>query len=230
MDSATLIREAVAGHPVLADLEAELQEEVVRQAQVLYPERGETLFRADDPARQFFYCRDGQLKLYRLAPDGNEKIIALIHPGSSFAEAAVFMEPRSYPVHCTTLQSATVVAFDAGHFRELIRRNPETALGLIAKLSKRLRNRVADIESLSLQNSRLRVVNHLLREAAQSPEGDRLELAASKKDIAGLLALQPETLSRVFAQLQEEGLIEVDRRQIILRQPERLVAVAEGRD
>jgi len=221
------ITQEIASHPVLAGLSAQQQEAVADHAKVVHLERDQLLFSEGDPAGAFFLCRSGQIKLYRLAPNGAAKIVAMIDPGSSFAEAAVFMQQASYPVHAQAVRASTVVRIDAHQLLGLLRESPDGCIHLLGLISTRLRNRVADIESLSLQNGQLRVMSYLLRLHRQA---DPIQLPTSKKSVANLLAITPETLSRVLTQLHETGVISVDRRRIHVLDPERLTALAEGRE
>ena len=50
------------------------------------------LFGQQDPARRFYLLLSGQMKLFRLALEGNEKVIEIVSPGSTFAEALMFLE------------------------------------------------------------------------------------------------------------------------------------------
>lgn len=220
--------ESVANHPIFSALSRDQQERVLSRAEVVTVDRGEMLFREGDPARRIFRCEKGQLKLYRLAPTGHEKIIALIQPDSTFAEATMFMEERNYPVNCEALRASELVAFDADDFVRMLKEDVNSCFQLMGLFSRRLRQRLSDIEALSLQNASLRVVNYLLQLQQRQDGGLTLELPTSKKHIAGLLALQPETLSRVFAQLQESGVIQVTGRQVAILDADRFHNIAYG--
>lgn len=222
-------REDLARHPVLAELTNDQQQEVLLRADVIRLKRQQSLFRMGDPAAHFFLCRSGQLKLYRIAANGNEKIIGLVNPGSSFAEAAAFMQRRTYPVNCTALRASELVRFNTRHLVGLLRESPESCIRLLGIVSSRLSNRVADIEALSLHNSQLRIVNYLLR-LHREAHGGIIELPTSKKYVAGLLAVQPETLSRVLTRLQQEAIIAMTRKRLEVLDPDRLTAIAEGRE
>jgi CRP-like cAMP-binding protein len=100
---------------------------------------------------------------------------------------------------------------------------------MLGVISGRLWNRVADIEALSLQNSQLRIVNYLLRLHREAADGV-IELPTSKKYVASLLAIQPETLSRVLTRLQQEAIVAMSRRRLEILDPERLAAIAKGRE
>lgn len=219
----------LARHPVLAELDPAHQQEVLRHADVIRLKRQQPLFRMGEPAGHFFLCRSGQLKLFRVAPTGNEKIIGLVDPGSSFAEAATFMQQRTYPVSCTALRASELVRFNTRHLIDLLRESPESCIRLLGVISRRLSNRVADIEALSLQNAQLRIVNYLLR-LYREANGGVIDLPTSKKYVAGLLAVQPETLSRVLTRLQQEAIVEMKRKRVEVLDPGRLVAIAEGRE
>lgn len=216
-------------HPVLTELTYAQQREVLLRADVIHLKRQQPLFRMGEPAGHFFLCRSGQLKLYRIAANGNEKIIGLVSPGNSFAEAAAFMQRRTYPVNCTALRASELVRFNTRHLIGLLRESPESCIRLLGVISSRLSNRVADIEALSLQNSQLRIVNYLLR-LYREAGGGIIELPTSKKYVAGLLAVQPETLSRVLTRLQQEAIIAMTRKRLEVLDPERLSAIAEGRE
>jgi len=221
-------RESIKQHPVFSALSEPQQERVIAQAEIITMERGESLFHEGDRARQIFLCESGQLKLYRLAPNGNEKIIALLEPGSTFAEATMFMEERIYPVNCEALKTSRVIAFDADDCVAMLREDVNTCFKLLAMFSRRLKQRLTDIEALSLQNATLRVANYVLQLQQSQGGSDSLDLPTSKKHVAGLLALQPETLSRVFAQLQETGIIRVNARRITILDARRFNEIARG--
>lgn len=220
--------DSVRDHPIFSALSDDQQERVLSRAEIVSVERGETLFHEGDPATRIYRCESGQLKLYRLAPNGNEKIISLIQPGSTFAEATMFMPERTYPVNCEALKASRLVAFDADDFVALLRDDVDTCFKLMGMFSRRLRQRLSDIEALSLQNASLRVVNYLIQLQRDQEDKQQLELPTSKKHVAGLLALQPETLSRVFAHLQETGVIRVETRRVHILDPERFERIAYG--
>lgn len=79
----------------------------------------------------------------------------------------------------------------------------------------RLRERVAEIEALSLQNGALRLANFLLRETStHDTERDVIRLTLAKNVIAARLSLQPETLSRLLRRFKDRRLIGVNGREI----------------
>ncbi len=168
---------------------------------------GDLLFSQGQAADRFYLVRHGQVKLFRLAPDGQEKVIEVVSPGQSFAEAVMFMQGERYPVAAQALGSAEVLAVESRAFLGVLRSSSESCLRLLAGLSVRLHERLKEIETVTLQNATLRLANYLLNLGEQ--QGEQITLPAAKHIIASQLAIQPETLSRILGNLASNGIIRV---------------------
>jgi len=215
MSSRTPDPQELRGHPLLESLPDERLQQVAQRTRVHVLAQGEILFRQGDNAVHFFRLRAGHIKLFRISPDGHEKVVEIINPGQGFAEAVMFMEQRRYPVNAEALENTEVLAIHSETVLEILHESPELCLKLLGTLSRHLRHRLSDIDALSLQNAGLRVANFLL--AQQRQQGtDNIELPAAKKIIAARLSIQPETLSRVLAQLEQKRAIRMDGRRIQL--------------
>jgi len=180
---------------------------------------GEGLFRHGQPAERFFFVHDGLVKLFRLSPDGGEKIIEIIRPGETFAEAVMFMGPQGrYPVSAAAVADSVLLAFSQKSYLGLLRESPDLCFGLLASMSRRLHMLVNQIDSLTLQNATNRLVAYLLEQipagVKASPE---VQLTTPKSAIASRLAIQPETLSRILARLRDGGFIDVQGAHITMR-------------
>ena len=198
-------------HPLFEMLDSAQRQRVVRSTEVRDYEPGEMLFRQGESAERFFMMRRGQVKLYRLSPTGHEKIVELFAPPSTFAEAAIFMEQRRYPVNAEAISPTQVYAFSSNVYLDILRESHESCLRLLGSLSRRLKARLNDIDALSLQNATLRVANYLLRLMPKDAKEQALiDLPYSKKNIAARLSLQPETLSRVFHRLSRQGVLDIE--------------------
>jgi CRP-like cAMP-binding protein len=179
---------------------------------------GGRLFNQGDDIRHFYYVESGQIKLYRLSPDGDEKIIDLVGQEQTFAEAVVFMERESgYPVNADAIVPTRLLAFDAGTFLDLLRKSNESCLQLMAVMSRRLRAHVNEIDRLALQNATCRFIGYILDAAdKEEVQDNRVELEVPKNVLASRLSIQPETFSRILSRLSSAGLIKTDRNAITL--------------
>ena len=186
---------------------------------------GEFLFKQDDAADRFYLLISGQIKLFRLSSDGDEKVIEVIKPGATFAEALMFLEKPSYPVGAQALVMSEVVSVDARDFVSMLRESVDTCLLLAADLSQRLHGLIREINDLSLHTGTRRVAAYLMHHA---PEGcDECVLDLPKQVLASRLSIKPETLSRIFRRLINADLISIQGTRITILDRIHLADVAQ---
>ena len=184
------------------------------------------LFEFRQPAQRFYLVKTGQIKLYRLSPDGDEKVVEIIQPGKTFAEAIMFMERHVYPVNAEAIEASELYSFDMTSFVELLKDSHQTCFRLMASRSQRLHALVEEINNLTLQNATYRLVNYLLDQLPEGAvEAPAIHLATPKSVIASRLSIQPETLSRTLARLAAQGLLDVQGSNITLRDISKLRAL-----
>jgi CRP-like cAMP-binding protein len=192
---------------LLANLSPEQFERVARKARHVSLGEGKVLFSQGDPAERFFFLLQGQVKLYRLSAEGNEKIIEIVGPGHTFAEALMFLARPRYPVSCAALAPAELIAIDAADFTAMLRESVDTCMMLLGELSQRLRGLIAEIDRLSLQSATCRVAGYLLAKAPA--DADEYQLDVPKGVVASRLSVKPETFSRIVKHLSDSGIIAV---------------------
>jgi CRP-like cAMP-binding protein len=186
--------------------EAQL-ERVHRRSHRVRLEEGQWLFSQGDEARRFFLVLEGQMKLFRLSPEGNEKIIEIISAGSTFAEALMFLERPYYPVCAAALSRVELVSMDARDFAHMLRESVDTCFLILGDLSQRLRGLIGEIDRLTLHGATGRVASYLLERASEC--GESFELDVRKSVVASRLSVKPETFSRAIKSLSDQGLITV---------------------
>jgi CRP-like cAMP-binding protein len=204
--------------------DAQLQRVLQRSATVRLDD-GQWLFGQDDAATRFYFVRSGRMRLFRLSADGGEKIIELIGPGQTFAEALMFMGTGRYPVCASALAATELVSIDAGDFAAMLRESPESCFALLGDLSKRLHALIAEIDNLTLHSAGGRVARWLLSEIP--PGRTEVALEVTKATLASRLSIKPETWSRITRRLTERGIIAVDGHRIEIRDREALQGLAE---
>jgi CRP-like cAMP-binding protein len=210
----------IEGIPLFEPLDAEQRRRVLESARILHLERGQTLFVRGTPAQGFYLVLEGTIKLYLLSPEGEEKVVEVMQPGQTFAEAVMFMEQEAYPVNAAALTNLRLAAFSNPVFVQLLRESPRLALRMLATLSRRLHGLLHQIDELALQDATHRLVAYLLMLPRDAQDGIDLDLP--KQVIAARLAITPETLSRTLAVLRERRLLTVEGERILLLDPEGL--------
>ncbi|MFH1138295.1 MAG: Crp/Fnr family transcriptional regulator [Pseudomonadota bacterium] len=209
------IRDVIAAIPLFEGLADAQLDSLASIAHSRDYERGRTIFSEGDEAAGLYVVAAGRVKIYKMAPDGKEQILHLFGPGELFGEVAVF-SGRRFPAYAEALEKCGAIFFPRSALLELIGRNPDLALGMLAILSIRLRRFTHLIEDLSLKEVPGRLAAYLLFLSAREGAASDLELDVTKTQLAGLLGTIPETLSRMLAKMSREGLIEVDGKRIRL--------------
>jgi CRP-like cAMP-binding protein len=220
IDTPALLRKV----PLFSELADDDIDRVARYTRDRRLQKGEVLFQRGDEAHGFFFIVTGQVKLAFSSAQGNEKVVEIIGSMQSFGEAVMFLD-RPYPVFAEALTDSLLLHIGQNVVSELIDQDSTFARKLLAGMAVRLHGMVRDVETYSLRSSTQRVIGYLLQqtdEDAAPGAGYRIELPTSKQVIASRLNLTPETLSRIFHDLAEAGLIAVRGRQVTLRDPVRL--------
>jgi CRP-like cAMP-binding protein len=204
--------------------------------------RGDTVFRVGEPCEELHVTVMGQVKLFAISPAGQEKVIELVGPGNTFAEALMFTG-KPYIINAQALSDTLVLSVGKAAVLAEIERDSRFALRMLAGISRRLHGLVHDVQAYSLHSGMQRVIGYLLRAlpeeaedaaafsladagvtpAAQAQRRDlRVSLPVSKATIASRLSLTPEYFSRVLHELEAAGLIVIDKREIRIPDPKRL--------
>jgi CRP-like cAMP-binding protein len=192
-------------------------------ARLIRLETNQLLFEHGERATRFFLVKSGYIKLYRLSPDGKEKVIEMIPPRQTFAEAVMFMQHRVYPVNAQALEAVEVISFDNEVYMQSLRESPENCFHILADLSMRLRGLVDDIDHLTLQNATYRLIGFLQQQlATRAHEPLSISLDIPKNILASRLSIQPETLSRILKNLVNMGIITVDGKTIRVKEVDKL--------
>lgn len=201
--------------PLFKELDADHISLLCASCEIFHLGRGESLFERGSAVDSFYYLIDGLLKIYATSKDGSEKVIHIVQPGESFAEAAMFLG-MPVPVSTQAMHKSAVLSVPKATILKLIEGTPTVALQMLAGMSMRTHRLIQEIKSMSLQSATERVVGYLLQLCGENPESQSITLPATKQTIASLLNLTPETLSRTLAKLEQNGLISVNATQILI--------------
>jgi CRP-like cAMP-binding protein len=192
-------------------------------------EKGDYLFRERDQAHGFYAVQSGAVNVHRVNAAGKEQIIHIFRPGETFAEAALATE-QGYPADARAVEPSQVLLIQKDGFLDLLRRQPELALRMLASMSSHLRVLVSQLEDLALKDVETRLANWLVKRCPnpKSLEPVTIELTMTKRVLAAELGTVSETLSRTLAKLREQKVLSVVGKKIIILSPSKLNALLRG--
>ena len=225
MEPHPLYQKILREHHLFAALNDAQITQLIEESQLVNLEKGAYVFRQGDPCNHFGFVISGSVKIYRLTPDGQEKVFEVIGDRNTFAEAMMFMGTGTYVATAQTVLPTQLLLLSNITYTRLLRENTETAMALLAALSVRMHQRLNEIEILSLKNATHRVIRYILAQALRSCSKcstPSFELPMAKRLVAGHLSIQPETFSRIIHHLSDEGIIKVDGRLICILNRDRL--------
>ena len=197
---------------------------VYRHSRIVRLQEGQTLFVQGQEVAFFYLVLSGKVKLYRVSPDGQEKIIEIVPQGGMFAEALMFMDQPHYPVSSAALSDTVVVGIDAKDFKAMLWDSVDTCLLLLGDMSFRLHKLVQEIDTLTLHSGTCRVAKYILQHMPDDEACFQLEIA--KSVIAARLSVKPETFSRIIKTLRGQGILSIDGNRITVHDREALEQLA----
>ncbi|MDZ7831728.1 MAG: Crp/Fnr family transcriptional regulator [Desulfobacterales bacterium] len=222
------MNKTIAAQSILfKDLPAHHLDAVLKIAVKKTLEKGEHIFSEGDPGSGFYIVVEGQIKIYKLSMEGKEHILHIFGPGEPFGEVPVF-SGDVFPASAEAVKRCRVLFFPRERFIALINEDPTLALNMLAVLSKRLRQFTVQIENLSLKEVPGRLAGYLLLLSEEQQSQSNVTLHISKGHLASFLGTIPETLSRILKKMSEQGLIQVNGREIKILDFEGLEILAES--
>lgn len=181
---------------------------------------GELLFSEGEPCHGLHTIVHGRVRIFKASLGGREQVLAINQPGESVAELPVF-DGGPYPASAIAIEEAQIAFISRSDFQAFCIEHPQVALKVLAVVGARLRRLVGIIEELSFTTIRQRLISALLRlaesEGRQTARGVEFQLPVSHQELASQLGTVRELVSRNLMRLQAEGLLDVDARQIVVK-------------
>lgn len=191
---------------------------------------GELLFSEGEPCNGIHIISHGRVRIVKTSVNGREQVLAVNVPGESIAEIPVF-DGGPYPASAVAIEDAEIAFVSRRDFNAYCLEHPEVALKVLSVVGGRLRRLVAIIEELSFTTIRQRLIAALLKlaqsEGVKTARGIEFQLPATHQELANQLGTVRELISRNLMRLQAEGLLDVDARQIVVKDMKGLSALVE---
>jgi CRP/FNR family transcriptional regulator len=217
--------------PLFAGLNEEDLKKIRAVALLKRVRKKEVIFSEGEEAKGFYVTLSGKVKIYKISPEGKEQILHVISAPDSFAEASLFLE-GIYPAFAEALSDSQLLFIPQKDFVHLIEKNPKLSLNMIASLSHFLRRFASLIEELSLREVSSRIAKYLIDLSIKAKKEEKsfneVELDLSKTQLASKLGTISETLSRTFAKMRAQRIIDVKKNRILILDRNALEELASG--
>jgi len=213
----------------LAELAAAAQERTVAKREVVL-QKGAT-------AQFLCFLAEGRLQGVDFTVDGREVGLYFLDPGDYFGELAV-IDGREQPEFIVSVARSRVIFIPRQIVRPLLFSDPSIAEQVGSRLAKRLRDSAAQRKILGMANPLQRIAAQLTQlaqqsaqaaQATQAPKSAVIMNAPTHQELAIMINLSRETVTRAFQILQAKGLLAREGTNLIIQQPEQMTNVASGK-
>jgi CRP/FNR family transcriptional regulator len=192
---------------------------------------GEILFSEGEPCSGLHIIVRGRVRIFKTSVSGREQVLAENVPGESIAEIPIF-DGGPYPASAVAVEDTDLAFISRRDFNAYCLEHPEVALKVLSVVGARLRRLVGIIEELSFTTIRQRLISTLIKlaqnEGKTTARGIEFQLPSTHQELAHQLGTVRELISRNLMRLQAEGLLDVDARQIVVKDIKGLSAILEA--
>jgi len=206
--SKAVIPPAMAANVWFGDLPEHYRLALLAAGERLNLRMGEMLYRQGDVPGGFFGVVSGSFKVSTLREDGKEGILAVIEAGNWFGEISLIDRlPRPHDV--TALEPAEVLVVGRNAFEGLMT-NSTFARAMSVLLSTRVRLLYSLVEDTMLRSISTRVARRLMalaRGDASLARECRLVIPVSQEQLAMMLGVTRQTLSKELKILERDGVL-----------------------
>lgn len=203
----------LAGCPICSSLGEDALVPIAEVALERAFAKDELIFSEGDLCTGFHLVLAGRVRVYKTSSTGKEKVLIVAEAGMTFGEDALFGAGK-FMENATALTPVRTLHVPRAEFLAMLRRNPDLGLQVMESLCLWIRRLSTSVENIAFLNARDKVITYLLDLAGPDVGAGAVTFPEKKKDVADRLGLTPETFSRVLHDLEQQGLIVVERRKI----------------
>lgn len=199
-------------------------DQLERAVRVRHEPQGSLLIAAGEEVNAVHVVRSGEVRLAIRRPLGGRQLVGLIREGGVVGDIPMFCE-RAMPFDALAGQHTTILEIPRDQLLHLLTQSPSLALRWMTSLAKRLEQTQHRMVSMLTQDLKMQIAVLLLDERERDAMGGWV-VRLSHATIAQLLGVRRQSVSRVLANLREQGLVTSGYRAIALNDLDGLADVA----
>lgn len=190
--------------------------DLAAQARHLEFRVGDLVFSRQSEAESVFFVIEGRLKISVTGKNGNEMLLSVIDPGE-FCGLIWIMEQGTRDLDGRAERRTRLLSIECRVMYELLLRNAEAAMALVGIAQLYLREAIANVEMLGLDNAEARLWRRLMelgqRYGRTHSASGALEIrhGLSQQDLADSVGLTRVMVNRQLGLWRDRGLISIER-------------------
>ncbi|TVY10197.1 Crp/Fnr family transcriptional regulator [Paenibacillus cremeus] len=215
--------------PLFQDLSAAELESIAPLFVERKYKKGTIMFFEGDAGDEFFLIQSGVVKVYRI-DNAKEIILALFRDGDFFGEMALIQKGLKRSATAETLEACSMFTLVRSEFYHFLERSPKLCLRLVETTMERLRKANEQIYDLTFLDVRTRTIKVIFRLSEEhgvvKPNGTLINMKLTHQQLANLVGTVRESVTKVLQELQEDQIISIDKKYILIQDPSALHQLA----
>lgn len=207
---------------IFRDLKPEDLERVERISSMKTLEKGKFIYFPEEPSKVVFLLKSGRVKIGTYSEDGKEIIKAILEPGEMFGELAIAGQETRQDFAQVLDNDVKICAIHKEEMLRILESMPRLNLKITHMIGLRLQKMERRFESLIFKDARDRIVDFIRDLVLTKGKKVGFEYAVKHKlthqDMANLTATSRQTVTIVLNELREAGILDFDRRSIIVHE------------
>jgi len=219
--------------PWFADLSDSLRRTILERARMRQVAAGTRIARRGDDAAFWYGVASGAVRLSTSMSDGRNVTLDFVGPSQWFGDIAL-VDERPLDLDAVAHVATTLLVVSRADLRGLVQQHDELRCALLQLNCQRLRHMLRRFEeqhTLSLAQRLARQIQRLAAQFGRHSGDDDVTIAIgiSQGDLAALVGGSRQRVNRAWRQMDQQGIVRLERARLVVCDEARLAAVAEGR-
>lgn len=178
-----------------------------------------TIIRQGDPSRDLYYVVSGAVTVRIEDEQGNELVLAYLNAGEFFGEIGLFGEnaQRSAVVRAKVASDIAQISYE--RLKATPTLFPDLLMIIAGQLAHRLRRmdqKIGDLAFLDVAGRVARTLTWLSKEPSAMTHPDGMLVRVTRLELGDIVGASREMVGRVLVVLEEQGLISVDGKSVVV--------------
>lgn len=198
--------------PIFSLLSGDEMNEIARITESRIYEKGEMIYLAGDQTDKLYVLYEGLVKLTKYSESGKEQVIRLLKPGDFMGEYNLFSK-KSFEENSEALKRSKMCIIEGKKLRELMKKYPSISFKIIEEMTERLVKAEQLLKNVAVESVEKRIADKLL---SLADECNIVHLEMTKKDLASMMGMSAESLSRKLTKFEQERIIKQTKGEIVI--------------
>jgi CRP/FNR family transcriptional regulator, cyclic AMP receptor protein len=188
--------------------------------------KNQIVFLEEETGSYMYLVASGKVKVSKSSTGGKETILAIHRAGDFFGEMSL-LDGKTSPATVTAMEDSKIISVSGADFHKYLLHNEKVMLQIIQVLCGRLRQVwQTQSQSTSTAEARIRMGIYDLsrKHGIRDAHGLIIDLKITHQEVAEMVRTSRETVTRVLAQLRDQGIIEINERRIVLLDEKKLMS------